>query len=123
MHQFFVQVRNLSDLNNAVNIKLLEQVLKTCSAIDTFEVRQTIFRNGLRNFCPESLRLRKLRVKSSKYLEIVDHRLEELSGLHDLQLQGVKLYNDRALINVFLNNEETLTVLKLDVWKHPFNGE
>lgn len=122
-HLFFEQVRNITNLSNAVNVKLLGRVLRSCSAINTLQIQNTIFLNGLHNFCPQNSKLHTIRVKSNKYLEITDRKLEIITGLQDLQLQGVKLYNDRGLIRVFLNNEQTLTVLKLDIWKNPFDGE
>lgn len=77
----------------------------------------------MRNFCPTPAKFKKLRIKSENNLEVVDRRLEELTDLRDLRLQGVKLYDDRSLIHMCLNNEQTLTVLKLDVWKLPIDGE
>lgn len=118
-----IQVRNIANLNNTVNVQLLRQVLEKCPFIQSLEVRQTAFRYGMRNFCPARVKFKKLRIKSETNLEVIEYQLQELTDLRDLRLQGVKLYDDRSLIHMCLNNEKTLTVLKLDVWKLPIDGE
>lgn len=77
----------------------------------------------MRNFYPTNTRLEKLRIKSDNNLEIFERRLEDMINLRDLRLQGVKLYDDRILIRICMNNKYTLTVLKLDVWKLPIDGK
>lgn len=116
-------MRNIANLNITVNVQLLRYVLDKCPSIQSLEIRQTSFKHGMRNFCPAHAKFKKLRIKSENNLEVADRRLEELTDLRDLRLQGVKLYDDRCLIHVCLNNEQTLTVLKLDIWKLPIDGE
>lgn len=118
--RFGGQVRNILNLNNEVNIKLIWKVLVKCPKVTSLEIRRTAFKYGIRNFCPSSANLRKLRIKSDNNMEVIEHRLEQMIGLRDLRLQGIKLYDDRALMRICSNNEHTLTVLKLDIWK--FDG-
>ncbi len=98
-------------------------MLENCPKVSSVEIRHTTFRNRISNFCSPHSKLEKLRVKSENNLEIVERRLEEMTNLRDVRLQGVKLYDDRALIRLCTNNEESLTVLKLDIWKLSIDGK
>ncbi|XKL62830.1 hypothetical protein PGB90_002663 [Kerria lacca] len=120
-NELLLHVRNIANLNNKVNVNFLRKVLNECSKITSLEVRQTTFKYGMRNFYPTNTRLEKLRIKSDNNLEIFERRLEDMINLRDLRLQGVKLYDDRILIRICMNNKYTLTVLKLDVWKLPID--